>query len=867
MKVKQAFPGIGALRLRPLAAVLLHFVATAAHAATNASTNAKPGHAIDVADVQFNEQFLLAQDGTSIDIGRFNKGNLALPGTYKSNLYVNDVWRGRTEVTLRDVGGQRVQPCFNAQLLQLVGVDIQKLPAEARAAIAANDGKSCLALPDLVKDATATFDNGEQRLDVSIPQIALDNKARGYVDPKYWDNGVPAAMLQYNANLYRSDSAGLSSTQSYVGFTAGVNAGPWRFRQQGNVTQNPGAGSHYQNVAVYAQRAIAPLSGQLTIGDSFTDGAVYDSFGIRGVQLSSDDRMLPESQRGYAPVIHGIANSNAKVQIRQNGNIIYETTVAPGAFEIGDLYPTGYGGDLQVVVTEADGSVHTSSVPFSSPVNALRPGVTRYSVAAGEYRNPSLRDNPPVLQFALQRGLNNTITAYGGAIVAQDYMSAVLGAAFNSQYGAFGFDVTRSNATFGGRMPARSGQSYRFSYSKLVAPTDTNISVAAYRYSTGGFLSMEDAAALRDQNFQSQSSMLPGSQKSRLQLTLNQNLGDKRGTLYVTGSTQNYWNRGGSDTQFQAGYNNNFRRMGYGVSVSRQYDATNARWDTRVMASLTIPLGVGAHAPTSMTTLQRDSAGGGATLQESVAGTLAADNALSYGVNVGRAGGGTTGNATNVSGNVAYSSPVANVTANAGTGTGYSQAGLGISGGIVAYRGGVAFAPQLGDTIGIIEAKGADGARVTNASGLRVDPWGHAVVPSLTPFASNDVELDPKGLPMNVTLKSTVQRAVPTAGAVVPLKFDTEAAGRAAVLHAKQADGTPLPFGAQVFDSSGNAVGTVGQAGTIVATNLTADSGQLSVKLSSAGTAYCKVDYSMPVAGKGGKKPFFVSDTVSECHP
>ena len=87
-------------------------------------------------------------------------------------------------------------------------------------------------------------------------------------------------------------------------------------------------------MAVYAQRGITSLKGQLTIGDSFTDGAVYDSFGLRGVQLASDDRMLPESQRGYAPVVRGIANSNAKVQIRQNGNIIYETNVAPGAFAI-----------------------------------------------------------------------------------------------------------------------------------------------------------------------------------------------------------------------------------------------------------------------------------------------------------------------------------------------------------------------------------------------------------------------------------------------------------------------------------------------------------------------------------------------------
>ncbi len=57
-------------------------------------------------------------------------------------------------------------------------------------------------------------------------------------------------------------------------------------------------------------------------------------------------------------------SSNAHGEIRQNGNTIYETNVAAGAFGINDLYPTGYGGDLEVRVTEADGSVHISKVPM-----------------------------------------------------------------------------------------------------------------------------------------------------------------------------------------------------------------------------------------------------------------------------------------------------------------------------------------------------------------------------------------------------------------------------------------------------------------------------------------------------------------------
>ncbi|PLL71151.1 hypothetical protein CWN76_24590, partial [Klebsiella quasipneumoniae] len=39
----------------------------------------------------------------------------------------------------------------------------------------------------------------------------------------------------------------------------------------------------------------------------------------------SDDQMLPQSRRGYAPEIRGVANTSAKVTVRQGDQVIYET--------------------------------------------------------------------------------------------------------------------------------------------------------------------------------------------------------------------------------------------------------------------------------------------------------------------------------------------------------------------------------------------------------------------------------------------------------------------------------------------------------------------------------------------------------------
>ncbi len=800
-----------------------------------------------LAEVEFNDTFVRHTAG-AVDLARFSKGNTISAGTYRSDLYVNDVWIGKLDVRLHATGEDphNIQPCFDRSMLERMGVDLSKLTPDAVARLTSQTTDGCPRLADLVDGANADFDAAELKLDVSVPQVAMLHRARGYVDPRYWDDGMPAARLQYNASVYRSDSAGNTSTQGYLGLNAGVNLGAWRFHHNGNLTRDPLAGTRYQAVQTNIQRSIASLKSQLTIGDAYTDGAIFDSYGFRGVQLATDDRMYPESQRGYAPTIHGIANSNARVQIRQNGNIIYETTVGAGAFEINDLYPTGYGGDLEVLITEADGTVRSSRVPYAPMVNALRPGVTRFNVTAGQYRNPSVHATPWLLQGTVQHGFSNFLTGYGGLVGAENYAAVVAGLAMSTAYGAFGADVTHAESRLIGQ-PDRHGESYRLSYSKRIDPTSTNLSLAAYRYSTKGYLSLADAMALYDQG---QRNIYYGAvpvQRGRLQLMMNQYLPAGFGSFYLSGSTQDYWNRAGRDTQFQVGYNNNYKVISYSVSATRQLNVALAKWENRVMLNVSIPLGKSQHSPMSMTSLQYDGTAG-SMLTETLTGTAGADNAITYGVTAGHSAGGTTGATSTVGATGTYISPVAVFNANASKSNTYTQASAGVSGGFVVYPGGVAAAPNVSDTVAIVEAADAGGARVANAPGLRLDPWGHAVVSSLVPFAQNDVELDPKGLPVNVELDSTVQKVVPTLGAVVKAKFDTRKMGLAAILDLKTSTGKPMPFGAQVFNSAGQQVGMVGQGGQLVARGLEGSTGVLNATWGAQGSQRCALNYSVESA-------------------
>jgi outer membrane usher protein len=117
--------------ISPVSAVVLFLFGSAG--AWGATT--EPGTSTQLAEVEFNDQFLQQSDGARVDISRFSKGNAALPGDYRADLYVNGAWLGRTEIQLRQIGqsGSDVQACFDRALLERIGVDLMKLPAEVAA--------------------------------------------------------------------------------------------------------------------------------------------------------------------------------------------------------------------------------------------------------------------------------------------------------------------------------------------------------------------------------------------------------------------------------------------------------------------------------------------------------------------------------------------------------------------------------------------------------------------------------------------------------------------------------------------------------------------------------------------------------------
>lgn len=116
------------------------------------------------------------------------------------------------------------------------------------------------------------------------------------------------------------------------------------------------------------------------------------------------------------------------VVVRQNGYQIYQTYVAPGAFAITDMYPTGGAGDLDVTIVESDGSEQHFTLPFASLPVLQREGRLKYALTAGQYRSYDRSvENTPFGVVTAIYGLPQGYTLYGGLQASAKYQALSLG--------------------------------------------------------------------------------------------------------------------------------------------------------------------------------------------------------------------------------------------------------------------------------------------------------------------------------------------------------------------------------------------------------------------------------------------------------
>jgi len=806
------------------------------------------------AEESFDPAFLsVLGESESVDLTPFSQSGGFAPGEYTVTLFINQQAAGSFTLDFQDnAEGLRV-PLLTPALLEQLGVNIKQLPnLKNKSADQPLDN-----LPALIPQAKTRFDLSRLQLDISIPQVAMVSHVAGRVDPELWNEGIPALIANYNISAghatTRSSDSNDTNTSLFASVRAGANAGAWRLRS--TLTH-----SHYQSDISNARRQthfssttlardLIPLRSSLILGETATGADIFDGVPFKGIKLISNEQMLPGQLRGFAPAISGVANSNARVTIRQNGNIVYETYVAQGPFYINDIQQAGMSGDYNVTVTEADGTERQFIVPYSSLPVMLRPGGWKYEVSAGRY-DGNLTAGSRKADFLLSTlvyGLPKNITVFGGSLISRDYQAYSLGTGISLGYfGAFSTDMTHSQAQFDAS-DKKTGQSWRLRYSKSLASTGTSVDLTALRYSTRDYFNFNE---FNSQGYQLANGVSPWQlqrRRSSFQTQLRQQMQDW-GSLYFRLNRDDYWNSERTLTGMSVGYNTTFAGVSYGINynIDRIKDKNN-NWpeNRQLSASISVPFsifGSSSHYQSTYATASTSHDNTGKTLNNmGISGSMAGGD-MSYSLAQSL---GNQQNASNTNANLSWQGSKGTVSGGYSYSNHYRSLNMNASGGLLAHANGILFSRSMGESVALISAPDAPGVSVNNASSI-TDRQGYAVAPYLSAYSKNSISLNPSTLPDNVDLVQSNINVYPTRGAVVKAEFKTRV-GYQVLITLKSSQGT-VPFGAmaslQASPKTEENSSIVGDGGQVYLTGLPA-TGMLKVKWGTEAHKQCQAPFDL----------------------
>lgn len=793
---------------------------------------------------------LLAVDieGENIDLSVFSHPGGGIEGEQKVSIWVNDNFYTRKKLNFRNIGDKGLLPDFPPDFFDNL-LDAGHRPEQKDGVISSADFMS------QTPYSSVTFNQGEGRVDIRVPQAFMGRAAQLRSAPDTWENGVPALLMDYSLTGNRNDSDDYSSQSLYASARFGLNLGPWRLRTSGNYSQylTDSRWSHSRSESssfynTWLERDISALRASLRIGEVSTGGMILDSVSFRGVRLYSNDDMLNSRLRNYSPTVRGFARSQAVVVITQNGRQVYQTNVSAGPFELNDFYISGYSGDLVVTVRETDGSEHSFIQPFSTLPEMKREGVSGFELSAGRYDNHGSEDYydaPSFVYGAWSRGFSHGITVFGETLQAEKYQSAGIGSTLSlGRIGAVSADISVSRAEkYDG---LHTGQSYGLKYSRSQVETGTTVTMAAYRYSTKDFHSFGDFVSRTEQARYVWDNRL----KNRMNLSLNQSLG-KLGSLSLSASQQDYWTTGEVSRSFSLSHGFNWKDIYFSTTFSMdQMSGSSYGYDNnrQIDFYMSVPLSrlLGQDELTSSflswsATRTEHQLRQTASLNGSVP-----DTQIRY-----RVGGnwGNGGTAEGQSASLTWNSDFTTASLGYTSSGGYRTTDFSLSGSAVAWTGGVAFGSSSVADNGaiVVNASGVSGIS-TSAGGHTIWP-GAALIPSPQLYTENRIDLRADGLPDDIVLAESSARTIPSRGAVVVLDYTVYRGGQV-VFTLKRPDGSVLPFGTVVsldgMPSGKENTGIVGDEGRVYLAGVP-EKGRLTV---SSGGKQCHVDFSLSLDKK-----------------
>jgi len=753
----------------------------------------------------------LEKSGYSADIARFFAREARfMPGTHTVGVSINAGLR--REVSLRFDG--QGTPCFDPILLSQLGLKAGLQEA----------GQACRELASLFPGSRSELRPGSMQVDLTVPRDAF---ARTKNDDL--QRGGSAAMLNYDLFAQQFQSRSATSGAFSARVEGGVNVASWALRSRGDYSHRNDV-SRYVQQETYAQRPLEALSAVLQVGElsAMSDGS--GGFPIWGVQLHSDSAQV--RTHALAVPIQGMADTNATVEIRQRGDVVYRTIVAPGPYSIEDVGDVRRGTDIEVVVTEEDGRQSRSVVPAPmTPVDAPLPAT--FHLGLGRYRPRSgqaLAGNAPWLAYG-----DHGVDAFGNARITSSVLVAT------------GYQGIGTQASFSVGDAAWLGVGGRLSHAadhgigtELQAQGNAQLGAGfsgglSWQMRDSRFTSLDDTLALRDADPSSPPFELPFQQSFSGSLSWS----NPRWGAFSYGMAHS---RNDGDTAFSHSFSAS-RRFG---SIAASLNVQKAQ-DRGYSAFLNVQVPLGSN---SMSARVYRYANGSQSAGASYQGKL--DQDRSYQMDVSRSA--TT---QRIGGSVraltAYGAFGAGVTQTSGESrTAYGTA----SGGLALVRGG-GFAmsnSRISDTFALVKVPTVAGIRMSGSSTARTSWRGTALLPSVTPYRTSRVQLDGRTLPLNYRFATTTLDLKLARGAVSAHVIPATEI-RQLMLNVTLSDGSVARLGSPLYDVEGEFIGTVVGEGNVILDN--EQIGQ-PVFLEQAGTR-CEVRYTAP-AQFDAERPYEEAD-------
>ncbi|EOC1566232.1 fimbrial biogenesis outer membrane usher protein [Cronobacter dublinensis] len=700
------------------------------------------------------------------------------PGTYRVHINVNEKPVMFSNVRFEANKDKQLVACLSFKAYEKLGIDMSKLASKAED----NElKKTCFSIEDQVPEVKTHFDFSKLTLDITIPQTILRDETTQGVPEEEWDEGIPVLMTMYQLSGQQNIAHNEGSADSvFANLTNGINIGRWRYRNTSTLSQDDG----YKSLSNYLETAVHSLKGELTVGDASTPGDIFDGLMVRGVQLTSDDDMTPDQLTGFAPIIRGIAKSNARVSIKENGNTIYQTSVPPGPFVIRDLSSVSNGGKLEVIVTEADGSETHNTVAYSSVPQLLRTGQMKYNFTVGRYLSSAnaIEHKPQILQATLSRGLPLNTTLYGGAQFHQQYQAFVLGLGFDlHRVGGVALDITRSRSRRN-NLPEYTGEMARLTYRNSIPETDTQIQLDN-RYYLHDYLSFSDWADAEN--------LFDDSRKKReYSLTVNQTVTDDHSFYATLSRTENVDKT--ISRMWQLGWNGAFRTVSFSLSYSMTRNQGDKEWDKQLAMTMSIPFSEMFPSAQPMVNYTATSGlKGDLSNQVGLTGKFGDRQDLNWNSQIAYASDPQQGETKSGSLGIDYQGNYGdlNLTYNADQN---QYVSWNASGGLLVHRHGLTAGRYSSSSMALVAMPGAPHVPLEGGLNVATDARGYAIVPDLQAYHRNTLNVDTNAS-KNIDFKSTSLQVVPTKDAIVLAEFKP-IIGRKIVIVAKH-NGVFLPFG------------------------------------------------------------------------